>query len=52
MAALKMLLDPTKLGTEAEALEEKLRRRIVGQDAAIREIVDVYQTWGAGLGNA
>jgi len=52
MAALKMLLDPTKLGTEAEALEEKLRRRIVGQDAAIREIVDVYQTWGAGLANA
>jgi ATP-dependent Clp protease ATP-binding subunit ClpB len=52
MAALKMLLDPTRLGTEAEALEEKLRRRIVGQDAAIREIVDVYQTWGAGLANA
>ena len=42
MAALKMLLDPTKLGREAEALEEKLRERIVGQDVAIREIVDVY----------
>ncbi|HEV2445705.1 MAG TPA: AAA family ATPase [Candidatus Sulfopaludibacter sp.] len=49
MAALKMLLDPTKLGTEAQELEEKLRKRIVGQDAAIREIVDVYQTWLAGM---
>jgi ATP-dependent Clp protease ATP-binding subunit ClpA len=49
MAALKMLLDPTKLGTEAETLEENLRRRIVGQEAAIREIVDVYQTWAAGM---
>jgi ATP-dependent Clp protease ATP-binding subunit ClpB len=51
MAALKMLLDPTKLGTEAEVLEEKLRKRIVGQDAAIREVVDVYQTWLAGMSN-
>ena len=51
MAALKMLLDPTKLGTESEVLEEKLRKRIVGQDAAIREIVDVYQTWLAGMSN-
>ena len=51
MAALKMLLDPTKLGMEAEVLEEKLRKRIVGQDTAIREVVDVYQTWLAGMSN-
>ena len=49
MAALKTILDPTKLGTEAETLEGNLRQRIVGQDAAIREIVDVYQTWVAGM---
>jgi ATP-dependent Clp protease ATP-binding subunit ClpA len=49
MAALKMMLDPTKLGMEAETLEQKLRRRIIGQDAAIREIVDVYQTSVAGM---
>ena len=49
MAALKMILDPTKLGMEAETLEQKLRSRIIGQDAAIREIVDVYQTWVAGM---
>lgn len=51
MAALKMMLDPTKLGTEAEVLEEKLRKRIIGQDAAIREVVDIYQTWLAGMSN-
>ncbi len=49
MAALKMMLDPTKLGTDAETLELKLRKKIVGQDAAIREIVDVYQTFVAGM---
>jgi len=49
MAALKMLLDPTKLGAEAEALEKKLRQRIIGQGEAIRQIVDVYQTWRAGM---
>jgi ATP-dependent Clp protease ATP-binding subunit ClpB len=49
MAALKMMLDPTKLGIEAGTLEDKLRKRIIGQDAAIREIVDVYQTSVAGM---
>ena len=49
MAALKILLDPTRLGSDAEMLEAGLRKRIIGQDAAIREIVDVYQTWSAGL---
>jgi ATP-dependent Clp protease ATP-binding subunit ClpA len=49
MARLKMLLDATKVGPEAETLEEKLRARIVGQDAAIRQIVDVYQTFLAGM---
>jgi ATP-dependent Clp protease ATP-binding subunit ClpB len=49
MAGLKMLLDPNKMGTEAERLEDNLRKRIVGQDAAIRQIVDVYQTYLAGM---
>jgi ATP-dependent Clp protease ATP-binding subunit ClpB len=49
MARLKMLLDPSKMGTEAQALEDNLRKRIVGQDAAIRQIVDLYQTYIAGM---
>ena len=49
MAGLKMLLDPTKMGTESEILEQNLRKRIVGQDAAIRQVVDIYQMHLAGM---
>jgi ATP-dependent Clp protease ATP-binding subunit ClpA len=44
-----MLLDPGKTGLEAQALEDELRKRVVGQDHAIRQIVDVYQTYLAGM---
>jgi ATP-dependent Clp protease ATP-binding subunit ClpA len=44
-----MLLDPLKLAGEAQALESKLRGKIVGQDEAIRQIVGTYQTFLAGL---
>ncbi len=49
MAGLRMLLDPGKTGPEAQALEEDLRKHVVGQDHAIRQIVDVYQTYMAGM---
>ncbi len=49
MTGLRMLLDPGKTGPEAQALEDDLRKRIVGQDHAIRQIVDVYQTYVAGM---
>ncbi len=49
MAGLKMLLDPTRTGPEAEALEADLRKRIVGQDAAIRQITGIYQMFTAGM---
>jgi len=49
MALLKCLLDPTQTGNEAETLESDLRKRIVGQDQAIQQIVDVYQTYLAGM---
>jgi ATP-dependent Clp protease ATP-binding subunit ClpA len=37
------LLDPTKTGRDAESLDTKLRRLIVGQDEAIEQIVNIYQ---------
>jgi len=49
MTGLRMLLDPGKTGLEAQALEDELRKRVVGQDHAIRQIVDVYQTYLAGM---
>ncbi len=49
MAGLRILLDPAKTGREAQDLEDELRKRVVGQDHAIRQIVDVYQTYVAGM---
>ena len=42
-------LDPTLTGVEAEKLESDLRKRIVGQDEAISQIVNIYQTYLAGM---
>ncbi|HEY2017597.1 MAG TPA: AAA family ATPase [Bryobacteraceae bacterium] len=44
-----MILDATKLGREAETLDADLHRRIIGQDSAIRQIIDMYQTYVAGM---
>src|SRR5260370_3597518 len=46
------LLDPTQNGRQAEELENKLRRLVVGQDEAIHQIVRAYQTHLAGLSPA
>src|ERR1700719_996010 len=43
------LLDPTKTGRQAQDLESKLRRLVIGQEEAIHEIVRAYQTHVAGL---
>ena len=42
-------LDPTKTGHEAEALELGLRSRIVGQEDAIHQVVEMYQTYLSGM---
>ena len=42
-------LDPTLTGTEAVKLDADLRRRIVGQDEAVDQIVNIYQTFLAGM---
>jgi ATP-dependent Clp protease ATP-binding subunit ClpA len=46
------LLDPTKTGRQAQDLESKLRRLVVGQEEAIHEVVRTYQTHLAGLSPA
>ncbi len=42
-------LDPSRTGSQAQSLEETLRRLVVGQDEAIEQIVNVYQMYLAGL---
>jgi ATP-dependent Clp protease ATP-binding subunit ClpA len=49
MTLLNELLDATQTGAEAEQLNASLREKVVGQDEAIREIVDVYQAYLAGM---
>ncbi len=49
MGRLGKQLDPTQTGFEAEKLESDLRKRIVGQDEAIRQIINIYQTHLAGM---
>jgi ATP-dependent Clp protease ATP-binding subunit ClpB len=49
MARLNKQLDPTQTGFEAEKLESDLRKRIIGQDEAIQQIINIYQTNLAGM---
>src|SRR5436189_820790 len=49
MVRLNKVLDPTLTGREAEDLESGLQRKIVGQDEAIEQIVNIYQTHLAGM---
>ncbi|MFN9265198.1 MAG: AAA family ATPase, partial [Acidobacteriota bacterium] len=44
-----MRLDPSKTGREAESLDAHLRRRVIGQDEAIDQIVNIYQMHQTGL---
>lgn len=44
-----MRLDLTRTGWETEALERNLRRRVVGQEHAIRCIAESYQVFLSGL---
>jgi ATP-dependent Clp protease ATP-binding subunit ClpA len=49
MGRLNKQLDPTLTGYDAEKLDGDLRKRIVGQDEAIEQIVNIYQTYLAGM---
>jgi ATP-dependent Clp protease ATP-binding subunit ClpB len=42
-------LDPNRAGKQAEDLQKKLRGLIIGQDEAINQVVDLYQTYLTGL---
>ena len=49
MVRLNKKLDPTQTGQDAEKLHVDLHKRIVGQDEAIDQIVNIYQMYLAGM---
>src|SRR3954462_11124242 len=46
---LNTALDPTLRSNDATAFEAALRRKIVGQDAAVEKVTEIYQMFLAGL---
>ncbi len=46
---LNTALDPTRRSTDAQDFEASLRRKIVGQEAAIEKVTEIYQMFLAGL---
>ena len=46
---LDRFLNPSLRGREAESLQSDLGKRVIGQDHAIKHVVDVYQTHLAGM---
>ena len=46
---MRVELDPSRTGSQAQSFEETLRRLVVGQDEAIDQIVNVYQMYLSGL---
>jgi len=49
MVRLNKKLDPTRTGQDAEKLFGDLHKRLVGQDEAIDQIVNIYQMYLAGM---
>jgi ATP-dependent Clp protease ATP-binding subunit ClpA len=49
MVRLNMKLNPSLTGNDAEKLNSDLRKRIVGQEEAVEQIVNIYQMFLSGM---
>ena len=49
MVRMNRKLDPTQTGLDADKLNSDLRKLVVGQDEAVQQIVNIYQTFLAGM---
>src|ERR1700723_650286 len=49
MVRLNKKLDPSQTGNEAEKLHSDLRKLVVGQEEAVNQIVNIYQTFRSGM---
>jgi len=45
----QIVLEPERRSTEVLEFEKELRKKIVGQDEAVAQLVNVYQTLLAGM---
>jgi ATP-dependent Clp protease ATP-binding subunit ClpB len=52
MLKVQQILDPTRSAKEVDVLEQGLRQRIIGQEEAIRQVVNIYQMFLAGMSGA
>lgn len=49
MSGCGVLLDPNRRSSEVQSFEDGLRRKVVGQDRAVRQLARVYQVFRAGI---
>jgi len=49
MLRINRKLDPSQTGTEAEKLHNDLQKLVVGQEEAVDQIVNIYQTFRSGM---
>jgi ATP-dependent Clp protease ATP-binding subunit ClpA len=49
MVRLNKRLDPSQTGIEADKLHSDLRKLVVGQEEAVDQIVNIYQTFRSGM---
>ena len=49
MTKVQQKLDPTRSAKEVDVLEQGLRQRIIGQEEAVKQIVNIYQMFLAGM---
>jgi ATP-dependent Clp protease ATP-binding subunit ClpA len=52
MRAQLRKLDPLRRGFESQEFEAALRRKVIGQDDALRAVVDLYQVFRAGMNSS
>ncbi len=49
MVRINKKLDPSQTGQDAEKLNNDLRKRIVGQEEAVQQVVNIYQMFLSGM---
>jgi ATP-dependent Clp protease ATP-binding subunit ClpB len=46
---MRLMLDPARQSSEVQTFEDRLRRKVVGQDRAVKQLARIYQVFRAGI---